>query len=103
MRPVFALLLLAGAPSFLAAQGVSVGFHRWLKSPRISEYRVGIGGFGSGLVRITYSAQFLQQAGSSRAHWYGGGADLIIRATPTAQPYFLAGAAAGAGRGPGGG
>ncbi len=76
---------------------------RWLVSSHVSEYRLGIGGMGLGPVRLRYSAQFLNQAGDSRAHWYGAGADLIVRPTTLAQPYLIVGAAVGAGRGKTGG
>jgi cell wall-associated NlpC family hydrolase len=96
-----ALLLLP--PAGLSAQEVSVSAGRWLTSSHVSEYRLGIGGIGMGPVRLRYSAQFLEQAGESQAHWYGAGADLILRPTALAQPYLIVGAALGAGRGRTGG
>jgi cell wall-associated NlpC family hydrolase len=96
-----ALLLLT--PMALPAQEVSVSAGRWLTSSHVSEYRLGIGGIGMGPVRLRYSAQFLEQAGESQAHWYGAGADLILRPTSLAQPYLIVGAALGAGRGRTGG
>ncbi len=99
----FAALILLTAPGALQAQEVSVSAGRWLVSSHVSEYRLGIGGMGLGPVRLRYSAQFLEQAGDSRAHWYGAGADLILRPTALAQPYLIVGAALGAGRGRTGG
>lgn len=82
-----------------SAQALSVSAGRWLVSSHVSEYRVGWGGLGGGPLRIRYNAQFLEQAGASKAHWYGVGADIVFRPIVTAQPYFIAGAAVGAGRG----
>ena len=92
-------LLMLLAPAAHSAQEVSVSAGRWLISSHVSEYRLGIGGMGMGPVRLRYSAQFLNQAGESQAHWYGAGADLILRPLATAQPYLIVGAALGAGRG----
>lgn len=94
---------LAAAAGPLAAQGVTVGAAWWLKSPHVMEYKLGIGGFHAGALRVAYSAQYLDQKGASKAHWYGVGADAILRTTPDAAPYLVAGAAVGAGRGPAGG
>jgi cell wall-associated NlpC family hydrolase len=102
MKTRLAVLLLL-TPAGLSAQEVSVSAGRWLTSSHVSEYRLGIGGIGMGPVRLRYSAQFLEQAGESQAHWYGAGADLILRPTALAQPYLIAGAALGAGRGRTGG
>jgi cell wall-associated NlpC family hydrolase len=94
-----ATLLVLATPAALSAQELNVSAGRWLVSSHVSEYRLGIGGMGMGPVRLRYSAQFLNQAGTSQAHWYGAGADLILRPIATAQPYFIVGAAVGAGRG----
>lgn len=102
-RTLVAGIGLLAAPGLLAAQGITVGASWWPKSPRVNEYRLGVGGFGSGALRLVYSAQFLKQADTSKAHWYGVGADVILRTTPTAQPYLIAGGAVGAGRGKSGG
>jgi cell wall-associated NlpC family hydrolase len=99
---VLSLIALA-APAALPAQEVSVSAGRWFVSSHVSEYRLGIGGMGMGPVRLRYSAQYLNQAGESQAHWYGAGADLILRPIATAQPYLIVGAALGAGRGEAGG
>lgn len=99
---VLSLIALA-APAALPAQEVSVSAGRWLVSSHVSEYRLGIGGMGMGPVRLRYSAQYLNQAGESQAHWYGAGADLILRPTALAQPYLIVGGAIGAGRGKAGG
>ena len=99
MRVNLPALVLLLAPVTLAAQEMSVSAGRWLVSSHVSEYRFGIGGMGMGPVRLRYSAQFLNQAGESQAHWYGVGADLILRPLPTAQPYLIVGGAVGAGRG----
>jgi len=98
-RGDLAALLLLLSPAALHAQQVSVSAGRWFVSSHVSEYRLGIGGMGMGPVRLRYSAQFLEQSGESQAHWYGAGADLILRPLATAQPYLIAGAAVGAGRG----
>ena len=78
----------AGAllPPALTAQSVAFSAARWLTSPHVSEYRLGVGGLSLGPARVILSAQYLRQAGGSRAHWYGGGADLAIRITPDARP-----------------
>lgn len=101
-RVTFATLLLA-APASLAGQGVTAGVAWWPESPHVFEYKLGIGGFAAGPARVKYVIQYLDQQGSSKAHWYGAGADLIIRTTPDAIPYLIGGAAFGAGRGPTGG
>ncbi|HEU5218046.1 MAG TPA: C40 family peptidase [Gemmatimonadales bacterium] len=94
------MVLLPGA---LGAQSVTVGAAHWFNAPHSSEFRVGIGGFGKGPVRLVYSAQLVKQGGGSKAHWYGGGGDVIIRPITSAQPYFIVGGAVGAGRGKTGG
>lgn len=98
--PALALLLL---PAALQAQTLSAGASYWFNSPHSMEYRLGIGGFTLGPARVIYSAQYVKQADTSKAHWYGGGAELVLRIRPTAQPYIIGGVAAGAGRGPTGG
>jgi len=99
------LLALLGLilPAAASAQTITVGAARWFKSPYVMEYRLGVGGFGRGAIRLVYHAQYVKQSDTSKAHWYGAGADLIVRATAPAQPYLIAGAAVGAGRGPTGG
>jgi cell wall-associated NlpC family hydrolase len=98
-----AVAALALLPGVLGAQGVGVGISRWLNSPHVTQYQVGVGGFGHGPFRFTLSGQFLEQAAPSKAHWYGGGAELVLRTTASAQPYLIGGLAVGAGRGPTGG
>ena len=98
-----AVVVALSLPATLPAQQLSVSAGRWLVSSHVSEYRLGIGGYGMGPVRLRYSAQFLEQSGTSQAHWYGAGADLILRPTALAQPYLIVGAAVGAGRGSTGG
>lgn len=95
--------VLLAAPGVLGAQSVTVGASRWLNSPHASEYRVGVGGFGTGPIRLVYSAQYVKQSGGSKAHWYGVGGDAILRPIASAQPYFVVGGAVGAGRGAAGG
>lgn len=102
-RVTFAALLLLALPAPAVAQGWSMGAAWWPESPPIFEFKLGIGGFGLGPARVQYNAQFLDQKGSSKAHWYGLGADLILRTTADAVPYLIAGGAVGAGRGPTGG
>jgi cell wall-associated NlpC family hydrolase len=98
-----AIVALAALPGALRAQGLALGVSRWLKSPHVTEYKVGVDGFGRGVFRFVVSAEYLEQGGASKAHWYGGTGDVLIRATPLAQPYLIAGAGVGAGRGPTGG
>lgn len=95
----FALVL----PAAAAAQGITAGLAWWPESPHIFEYKLGIRGFSAGPARVAYSAQYLEQRGLSKAHWYGVGADVILRTTPDAIPYLIGGVAVGAGRGPSGG
>jgi cell wall-associated NlpC family hydrolase len=94
------LAVAAGAllPAALDAQSVDFSAARWLTSPHVSEYRLGVGGLSLGPARVTLSAQYIHQAGGSRAHWYGGGADLAIRINPEARPYVVAGFGMGIGR-----
>jgi cell wall-associated NlpC family hydrolase len=94
------VLLLPGA---LAAQGVAVSVSRWLTSPYVMAYRVGVSGFDRSIFRFVISGEYVNQSGASLAHWYGGTGDVLIRATPAAIPYLVAGGGAGAGRGPLGG
>ena len=94
---------LAALPSGLGAQGVSLGVSRWLTKPYVIEYRVGVDGYGRGIFRFAVSGQYLDQSGISKAHWFGGTGDVLIRATPDALPYLVAGGGVGAGRGPLGG
>jgi cell wall-associated NlpC family hydrolase len=96
-------LLALTLPAVAEAQRVTVGAAWWPESPQIFEYRLGYGGLTAGPARVLFSAQYLDQRGSSKAHWYGLGADLILRTTPDAIPYLIGGLAVGAGRGPTGG
>jgi len=103
-RPATLVLLWLGAlPGAVSAQGVALGVSRWLTSPHVTEYKIGVDGFGRGIFRFVVSAEYLEQSGTSKAHWYGGTGDVLIRATPMAQPYLIGGAGVGAGRGPLGG
>lgn len=86
------------APAALQGQSVAFSAARWLTSPHVSEYRLGVGGLYLGPARVTLSGQYLHQAGGSRAHWYGGGADLAIRINPEARPYVVAGFGVGVAR-----
>ena len=99
MRPVLYLSMIGiGAPLSLEAQSVTVGAARWLTSPRVSEYRIGIDGFSLGPLSYRPTFQYLHQAGESRAVWGGAGADLILRTTATAMPYLIGGLGVGFGR-----
>ena len=86
------------APVSLAGQGVAVGASRWLSSPGISEYRLGLDGFSNGPFSWRPTMQYLRQGGESRAVWAGVGGDVILRTTPAAQPYLIGGAGLGLGR-----
>lgn len=98
-RPLLVALACFGIlPAPLAGQGIGVGAARWLTSPRVSEYRVGLDGFGFGPFSYRPTVQYLQRAGVSRAVWAGAGADLILRTTAAARPYLIGGAALGLGR-----
>jgi len=92
------LLVLSLIPAPLLAQGVSVGAARWLSSPHVSEYHLGMDGFGFGPFSYRPMVQFLRQGGESRAAWGGAGADLILRTTPNALPYLIGGAGLGLAR-----
>jgi NlpC/P60 family protein len=100
MRPGYVLsaAALALTPLSLAGQGVAVGASRWLSSPKVSEYRLGLDGFGSGPFSYRPTLQYLRQGGESRAVWAGVGGDLIVRTTAAAQPYLIGGAGLGLGR-----
>jgi cell wall-associated NlpC family hydrolase len=82
----------------LSAQSLSIGASRWLTSPRISEYRIGLDGFWSGPVMFRPNAQLLRRGGESRAAWGGFGSDAIVRLNRDAHPYLIAGAGLGLGR-----
>ena len=95
------LLLLAAGASLTArgdAQGVTVGTSRWLSSPMISEYHVGLDGFKFGPLSYRPTVQYLTQGGTSNALWAGGAGDVILRATPQARPYLIAGGGLGLSR-----
>jgi cell wall-associated NlpC family hydrolase len=96
------ILLTVGAaallPAALPGQSVAFSAARWLTSPHVSEYRLGMGGLSLGPARVILSGQYVHQAGGSRAHWYGGGAELAVRITPDARPYVLAGVGVGVAR-----
>ena len=96
------MLLLSGLallPAALRAQGIGVSAARWLSSPHVSEYRVGLDGFAFGPVSFRPTVQYLTQGGASKAYWAGAGGDVILRATAAAQPFLIGGAALGMGRG----
>jgi len=93
------LLGVAVLPLPVFAQGVSVGASRWLSSPHVSEYRLGMDGFGFGPFSYRPQIQFVRQGGdSNHAGWGGAGADLILRATRDARPYLIGGAGLGLAR-----
>lgn len=98
------LLGVAVLPLPVFAQGVSVGASRWLSSPHVSEYRLGMDGFGFGPFSYRPQIQFLRQGADSGSSgtWGGAGADLILRATRDARPYLIGGAGLGLARAPGG-
>ena len=48
-------------PVTLVGQGVAVGAARWLTSPHVSEYRVGMDGFSYGAVSFRPTIQYLTQ------------------------------------------
>jgi cell wall-associated NlpC family hydrolase len=100
MRPALVFLSAVSAllPSTLVGQGVSVGASRWLSSPRVSEYRLGLDGFNYGSLSFRPTIQYLSQAGASNAAWGGAGGDLIVRTTAAAQPYLIGGVGLGLGR-----
>jgi len=96
------MLLLSGLallPAALPAQGIGVSAARWLSSPHVSEYRVGLDGFGYGPFSFRPTVQYLTQGGASKAYWAGAGGDAILRVTSSAQPFLIGGAALGVGRG----
>jgi cell wall-associated NlpC family hydrolase len=95
---LFSLPLLAGLPARLSAQSLAVGASRWLTSPRISEYRIGVDGFWRGPVMFRPHAQLLRRGGESDAAWGGVGSDAIVRLRPDAKPYLLAGLGLGLGK-----
>ncbi|HEV8612341.1 MAG TPA: C40 family peptidase [Gemmatimonadales bacterium] len=95
---VFVSAVSALLPTALVGQGVSVGAARWLSSPRVSEYRVGLDGFNYGALSFRPTIQYLSQAGASNAAWAGAGGDLIVRTTAAAQPYLIGGVGLGLGR-----
>ncbi|HEV8357871.1 MAG TPA: C40 family peptidase [Gemmatimonadales bacterium] len=102
-RFLLAALGVAAIPGGLGAQGLSLGVSRWLTKPYVVEYRLGLDGYGRGIFRFVVSVEYLNQSGVSKAHWYGGTGDVLIRATPDALPYLVAGGGVGAGRRPSGG
>lgn len=100
MRNSFILVSAVSAlvPANLLGQGLSVGAARWLSSPRVSEYRVGLDGFHYGALSFRPTVQYLTQGGASNAAWGGAGGDLIVRTTRAAQPYLIGGVGVGLGR-----
>lgn len=96
--PLALLLAVVLDPPSLPAQALSVGAARWLTSPWTSEYRLGVDGFSYGPFSFRHSIQYLSRGGESRAAWGGVGSDAILRTTPSARPYLVAGAGVGLGR-----
>jgi cell wall-associated NlpC family hydrolase len=93
------VLLFSLIPLFpLSAQSVSVGASRWLTSPGISEYRLGMDGFAAGPFVFRHAVQLIQRGGESSAAWGGVGSDGILRLTRDARPYLIGGAGLGLGR-----
>src|SRR4026207_707629 len=83
------------APALLLAQGIGVGAGRWLSSPQVTEYRVGLDGFSRGPFSFRPTVQYLEQGGESKAYWAGDGGDLALPATATAHPRPAGGPGAG--------
>lgn len=82
----------------LSAQSVSVGASRWLTSPGISEYRLGVDGFAAGPFVFRHVAQLARRGGESSAAWAGLGSDAILRLTRDARPYLIGGGGLGLAR-----
>lgn len=82
----------------LSAQSVSVGASRWLTSPGISEYRLGVDGFTAGPFVFRHVVQLTRRGGESGAAWGGVGSDAILRLTRDARPYLIGGAGLGLAR-----
>lgn len=82
----------------LSAQGVSVGASRWLTSPGISEYRLGVDGFAAGPFVFRHVAQLARRGGESSAAWAGLGSDAILPLTRDARPYLIGGGGLGLAR-----
>ncbi|HTL04116.1 MAG TPA: C40 family peptidase [Gemmatimonadales bacterium] len=100
MKRVMSLLSgLALLPALLPAQGIGVSAARWLSSPHVSEYRLGLDGFAYGPFSFRPAVQYLTQGGESKAYFAGAGGDVILRATANAMPFLIGGAALGMARG----
>lgn len=96
MKRAFLLSLIPLFP--LSAQSVSVGASRWLTSPGISEYRLGVDGFVAGPILFRHVVQLTRRGGESSAAWAGIGSDGILRLTRDARPYLIGGAGLGMAR-----
>ena len=96
MKRALLLSLIPALP--LSAQSVSVGASRWLTSPGISEYRLGVDGFAAGPLLFRHVVQLATRGGESRAGWGGVGSDAILRLTREARPYLIGGGGLGLGR-----
>jgi len=93
-----ALLLVLVPLSSLSAQSVSVGASRWLTSPGITEYRLGVDGFAAGPLVFRLVVQLTRRGGESSAGWGGVGSDAILRLTRDARPYLIGGGGVGLAR-----
>ncbi len=82
----------------LHAQSLSVGASRWLTSPGISEYRLGMDGYASGPFVFRPGVQLTRRGGESAAAWGGVGSDVLLRLNRDARPYLIGGAGLGLAR-----
>ncbi len=97
-RTLSTLALLAMLPTLAPAQSLSVGASRWLTSPGISEYRLGMDGYRTGPLIFRPGVQLARRGGESDAAWGGIGSDAILRLSRDARPYLIGGAGLGLAR-----
>lgn len=86
--------LVAAGPA--AAQEVSVGAARWLTSPHVTDYRLGVARHGMGPLLIAPFGQVaLQGPATDGVLLVGAGAEVVLRLSARARPYLAASASGG--------
>jgi cell wall-associated NlpC family hydrolase len=96
MRIGWLALAAIALPSSGAAQQLSVAAARWLTSPHVTDYRVGVQRFNFGPVALAPFGQVaLQGRGADAALLVGVGGDAVLHLESAQRLYFVAGVSGG--------
>jgi hypothetical protein len=95
-RHNLALVAAVTGAGSLSAQSIGVGAARWLTTPHVSDYRVAVLRYRLGPAALVPFGQVAVVGGpADDAVLVGFGGDLVVRLSPLARPYLVAGASGG--------